>query len=688
MIGNLKTSLIQNSLGPMTSSSAKDSSALAKSKTPESSLPFADALKSSKKESNKELSNKEVNREPTKAKNKETNTEAKSEAGKVTYQKADKTSEQKPELKSEQKPEQNSVKQTEAHSTTVKTESPKQPVKENDQTNVVAKQSNASEATSVASGGKQPQVLSEEIPAAQVDANSKLNSAAVTSQADVTKLFMGLAAANEAIPTNAAQDLSQSEDVQLLSSSDSEVIVPLHETQDVMTDFLEELKNKLGVQPEDLVAAMAALSPQDLQLPPEKNVEKIIENLNLKPHQKVEAKKLFQEMVIKTEYTRWADFIKASGQDLNADLMTNAELGKEATNKKIDRMNAAFFMNTQNLGPAAQAPANAQKALAVYANQSGVQSGQAIPKDMTLVDEQSTDKKSDKAQDFSKFFAPAIGAGLTTGASAAKESVRESGSVSKKALEDLISKAVEQQSANSNSVNSNESDNSSLNDSSDESLNNLMSELGITETKAESADVSSDFAQVLNPSGAAVKAQDKAAPAFGIGASTMNMTDAQKKENVGEVIQSARMLAEDGGGEMRIRMNPDQMGEVNLKVNVKDGNVNVEIITETAEAKKLFERGLGDLKANLSAHKLNVDGIKIDTAQNLANEFMQQNSQQQERGAAQHFLQQFKQDNQSWRSGFLDQGARKPSSQIEDKADMTVGSARKPNSARKLDLVA
>ena len=61
-------------------------------------------------------------------------------------------------------------------------------------------------------------------------------------------------------------------------------------------------------------------------------------------------------------------------------------------------------------------------------------------------------------------------------------------------------------------------------------------------------------------------------------------------------------MIKDGGGEMKIQMNPEGLGEVNLKVLVEDGNVNIEMIADNKDAKKLMEKGLLDLKANLAQH--------------------------------------------------------------------------------------
>lgn len=501
---------------------------------------------------------------------------------------------------------------------------------------------------------------------------------------DPKMFFAGLQANSEveAAPVQGREALAP-----IAPNDDGEIVVPMQATQEVMEKFLEELKDNFGVTPEQLVAAMATLSPKDLELPPEQNVGKIIDQLKLNPLQKMQAKKLFENMVIETEHSRWADFIKASGLDLNAELLTRQELGKRDANQKIDKMNASFFMATppqklENAQTSIKGAATPQRAMQAYQAQAGAQ-----PNIASEVNPQQSPDDQGQAM-----WAPAA---AITAASAGPKfseavSTKSEASVKDEKLQALIDKATggSKKSIESTKEKSQAQGESLANDSSDSDLKDLMDSLGISDSSASSDAIdqpSQSFGQVMNSQ----KSHQAAAPAFGLGASQLNMTETQKQENMNEVIQSARILAEDGGGEMKIRLNPDNLGEVNLKVNVKDGQVNVEIITETSDMKKLFEKGLGELKASLSSHHLSVEGIKVDTAQNMAQDYMKQQAHQQDRNQAQQFLQQFKQDNQAWRRGFFDDGsARRVTSQIEDKADVTLQKAKSSNSAKKLDLVA
>lgn len=164
--------------------------------------------------------------------------------------------------------------------------------------------------------------------------------------------------------------------------------------------------------------------------------------------------------------------------------------------------------------------------------------------------------------------------------------------------------------------------------------------------------------------------------------------------NVREILNQAQFMIRRGGGEMRVKLQPEGMGEVHLKVMVNNGQVNVEMVTDNKDAKHILEKGLADLKATLASHQLNVDGIKVDVGSQLQNQLQRQHDQA-ERQFAQQFLGQFHQQNDGWRRDFfeLPGDARRPSSQTSDTADRSYGSVRPPEKRRvtssgRLNLVA
>ncbi|MCB0415028.1 MAG: flagellar hook-length control protein FliK, partial [Bdellovibrionales bacterium] len=155
--------------------------------------------------------------------------------------------------------------------------------------------------------------------------------------------------------------------------------------------------------------------------------------------------------------------------------------------------------------------------------------------------------------------------------------------------------------------------------------------------------------------------------------------------------QQSQLLATKGGGEAKIKLNPDGLGEITMKVKVADGRVHVDLLAENNHTKKLIEKGLGDLKANLAAHKLDVDMIKVDLSNNVADQFKDQ-QRDAERHFAQQFLQDFRQNNQGFRQNFSYPGESLFKSQLEDRAiNYSEGNpvpTKAKKSSRRLDLVA
>jgi flagellar hook-length control protein FliK len=161
---------------------------------------------------------------------------------------------------------------------------------------------------------------------------------------------------------------------------------------------------------------------------------------------------------------------------------------------------------------------------------------------------------------------------------------------------------------------------------------------------------------------------------------------------VQEAVQHAQLMVRDGGGEMKVKLRPDGLGEISMRVQVENGKVSVHMVTESDEAKKLMERSLGDLKAGLAQNNLHVDAIKIDTATNLGKQLDQQYHEAQRQAAHQN-LEQFRQDQQGWRRSFFELPTVRPySSQGDAPRDVhapnNAAASNKRGNSRRLDLVA
>lgn len=105
----------------------------------------------------------------------------------------------------------------------------------------------------------------------------------------------------------------------------------------------------------------------------------------------------------------------------------------------------------------------------------------------------------------------------------------------------------------------------------------------------------------------------------------------ENQANVRQIMSQAQYLIKKGGGETKIQMAPEGIGQVHLKLAVHEGKVNLEMSAETKEAKKLIESSIGDLKSQLSQHNLTVDKVKVDVGNQLANDNRNSDSQNQQR---------------------------------------------------------
>ena len=88
--------------------------------------------------------------------------------------------------------------------------------------------------------------------------------------------------------------------------------------------------------------------------------------------------------------------------------------------------------------------------------------------------------------------------------------------------------------------------------------------------------------------------------------------EAHQDVNIRQIMNQAQYLIKKGGGEVKVEMSPEGLGQVHLKMAIHDGKVNLQMATETPEAKQAIESGMSDLKSSLAAHKLSVDHVKVD----------------------------------------------------------------------------
>lgn len=100
-----------------------------------------------------------------------------------------------------------------------------------------------------------------------------------------------------------------------------------------------------------------------------------------------------------------------------------------------------------------------------------------------------------------------------------------------------------------------------------------------------------------------------AAPA---GAPSIVANTQEHEANLRQIMNQAQYLIKKGGGEVKVEMSPEGLGNLHLKVLVQDGKVNVQMAAESNEARKAIESSLPELRSSLAAHKLSMDHVKVD----------------------------------------------------------------------------
>ncbi|AGH96356.1 flagellar hook-length control protein FliK [Pseudobdellovibrio exovorus] len=136
--------------------------------------------------------------------------------------------------------------------------------------------------------------------------------------------------------------------------------------------------------------------------------------------------------------------------------------------------------------------------------------------------------------------------------------------------------------------------------------------------------------------------------------------------SIREIMNQAQFLVRRGGGEVNVKMTPEGMGEVQLRVLLQNGKLNVEMQTQTHEAKKLLEESLSDLKSGLAAQRLSLEHVKIDTVGATNADNTAQNQSNLNQGNSQHQAREFWNDmQQNSQQGFSGNSSGSSSGQRE-----------------------
>ena len=90
-----------------------------------------------------------------------------------------------------------------------------------------------------------------------------------------------------------------------------------------------------------------------------------------------------------------------------------------------------------------------------------------------------------------------------------------------------------------------------------------------------------------------------------------------ESSNLKDILNEARYLVTKGGGEVSVKMSPEGMGEVHLKMMLLNGKMNLEMMTEDKNVQKMIQESLSDLKSSLAAHQISVEHVTLNNKINF-----------------------------------------------------------------------
>lgn len=475
--------------------------------------------------------------------------------------------------------------------------------------------------------------------------------------------------------------------------------------------FIRKMKEELDVEPSQLVAAFSGLSVQELLQPPDVNLKKIVESLGLNAQDKQVAEALFQDMLKQTTAGSMADYLKSSKRQLSLEVMSQRERQSRDLDQSLNQLNKTFFNPPQGEQPVAgQAPRDRFSQEEMATGPMGLQQKSSFTQEGLSESSLSETSPEVPGQATAQTRASTTKSRFSTEGWQRPESINTIKNLDVKSKlsayqnmspatqakgAEALSAASSQVSAETSQITRNLSNQGPEKATAEPDLDASMMNLGqSSESSSDGEAFSGDTeeqasSERLGSLDQAVNLKTTNKSEFIL--NPPNPTEADEAANVKELINQAQVMIRKGGGEMKVQMTPEGLGEVTMKVAVENGQVSVEMVTDSNDAKKLIEKGLGDLKATLASHKLNVDQIKVDITQDLAKQFDQQREQGQ-REMAHQFMQDFREQNQSWRQSYFDLGEpRVISSDMESNNDvqLDVSDVRRPKEgSRRLNLVA
>ncbi len=391
--------------------------------------------------------------------------------------------------------------------------------------------------------------------------------------------------------------------------------------QKPIAQFMASLENELGVSRDRLVKAFEQLTPGQMQMPPEQTMVQVIKNLNLDSTDESKALGMYSKMLAQMQMIDKKDQMPMANITVPPAGLLKPE-AKEVASKY-----------GQNLGPSNHAELKNQMVQVKPEAKEGII---AVPNDVSTSAEVSAPlvRAESKGQEFEQGQSQARGQG-------------------QESQTPMPQQALNQYKAHSESPKANVSGHEK---------SAQMSKLQ-TDTRAVLSDRKADLADAMSNvttvDSNVVKAQPGSDLAMVGGSKAVSGLHGEsrmdsKHEAIQSIINNAQMLAQKGGGEMKMTLKPEHLGEIQLKVAMDGPRVDIQMVTERSEVKKLIEQGAHELRHGLAQHSLSMEKLDVSVNDKTAGGF---NQGRPDFGAAREFASQFNQQQENRREQILEGAA-------------------------------
>jgi flagellar hook-length control protein FliK len=413
--------------------------------------------------------------------------------------------------------------------------------------------------------------------------------------------------------------------------------------ENVMLQFMDSMESEFGIPPTRLVEAMTHIPESDQLSSPEDSALQVIGQLDLPPEQEQRALALYMGMLAAlkqpTEITPKPFVVASAAAAVPTALMANQER-KLKLNNSLDSMNQKFFMK------APKEPSDALMKTADFEKMKP-ETKPFLPEDLTSqlqpnevptklpnllpqnevtknygpqipkFDLQNIDPNSAEAKELMKHLAA-----LGTAATALNQEIQADPKTlqalkAEQALQSLngptTAGAATAIAALGLDADGGEDEGDLGGDRSPKEQLSIHGNHGssVPHTRGEASNATTSFGAALAASQAS------------------NASGTEKQESIQQLMKQAQYMMKKGGGEAKITMNPEGLGEIHMKVTVNEGKVNLEMSAQTKEAKKLIESSMDELRSGLGQHKLTMDQVKVDVGNQTASDSNSESQKQQ-----------------------------------------------------------